>query len=163
MGVVVWRVIYLLTEWLAWHSYMPFKPSILHSHSTVLDLGHGVAEVIAITLAPKIGHSVATDQAYFFKLLRKNLEENIASGKETGQLTSKPKKNQLLALDWQSNAVSGLPILINADNRQGGGIQKVDFSLLVTVYTKKHSSMVSLRLASKFPKCSECGSCQTIS
>ena len=41
-------------------------------------------------------------------------------------LTSKPNKIQLLALDWQSNAILELPMLVDADNRLEGGIQNID-------------------------------------
>ncbi|KAL2012792.1 hypothetical protein VTN00DRAFT_317 [Thermoascus crustaceus] len=82
-GAVLWKITPLFAEWISSKTTTknsnpnPFwTSSILTPASTVVELGCGISGLVALALAPSVGHYIATDQEYVHKLLRKNLDEN---------------------------------------------------------------------------------------
>ncbi|OJD14331.1 hypothetical protein ACJ73_09091 [Blastomyces percursus] len=78
-GAVLWKVTPLIAEWLSSKQNILWTSSILNQDSTAVELGCGISGLIALTLAPSIGHYIATDQEYVHKLLKENLEENTTA------------------------------------------------------------------------------------
>ena len=125
-GAVVWKITPLFAQWIASDSNILFRSSVLDERSLVLELGTGISGILAITLAPRIGTYVATDQEYVFKLLKANIEDNSLEGKGSGSSVAKYQgkghvhknnacvgsKIEVLALDWESCMVSSLPTTI---------------------------------------------------
>ena len=114
-GAVLWKITPPFAEWLIHSSVM----STLDAESTVLELGCGISGLLALSLGPKIGHYIATDQEYVFKLLRANLGENAPSSQAKPQSKSNRKQNTaspmtkpdsitLMALDWETSIVADL-------------------------------------------------------
>ena len=128
-GAVVWKVTPLFAQWITSESNILFRSSVLGKSSIVLELGSGIAGIIAITLAGRIGRYIATDQEYVFKLLKTNVEDNcpksIRSGSSVGRRRGKVVGNsgsactsdriQVLALDWESSSVSNLPTMMGTN------------------------------------------------
>ena len=128
-GAVVWKVTPLFAQWITSESNIFFRSSILGKSSIVLELGSGVAGIIAITLACRIGRYIATDQEYVFKLLKANVEDNCPKtnrsdssvgsrrGKVMGNSGSACARDriQVLALDWESSSVSNLPTMMGTN------------------------------------------------
>ena len=138
-GAVAWTVTPLFADWLAQETNWLFgkgEGSILGPESTVVELGCGVSGVNALTLAPRVGRYVCTDQEYVFKTLKANLEEN-ARGVSSPPSTKKQSNNarkarkvapapataaattaattalddgviEILPLDWELDTVTGL-------------------------------------------------------
>ncbi|KAL2815385.1 hypothetical protein BJX63DRAFT_167395 [Aspergillus granulosus] len=76
-GAVLWKITPLFAEWLSNTSTNPlWTSSHLTSNSTVVELGCGISGLTALTLAPLVGHYLATDQEYVARLFRQNLESN---------------------------------------------------------------------------------------
>lgn len=82
----------------------------------MLELGTGVSGIVALTLAPRVAHYIATDQDYVLKLLRSNITTNIpvvfptsskkqAKGK-TAKKTTEQDRVQVSELDWETSDVS---------------------------------------------------------
>ncbi|QSS50467.1 methyltransferase domain-containing protein [Histoplasma capsulatum var. duboisii H88] len=78
-GAVLWKITPLIAEWLSSKQNILWTSSILNQDSTVVELGCGISGLIALTLAPSIGHYIATDQEYVHKLLKENLKENTTT------------------------------------------------------------------------------------
>ena len=115
-GAVVWKVTPLFAQWITLESNVFFRSSILGKSSIVLELGSGIAGIVAITLACRIGRYIATDQEYVFKLLKANLEDNCPkSNRSSSSVGRRQDKVVVLALDWESSSVSTLPTLINTN------------------------------------------------
>ena len=97
----------------------------------MLELGCGLAGIVALTMAPKVGRYIATDQEYVFKCLRQNLEQNAVSQKSTGKMKRRHRKGavdastvsginiELLALDWESSSLDALPWILGATAASG--------------------------------------------
>ena len=97
--------------------------------SKSLRLGSGIG-ALALTLACRIGRYIATDQEYVFRLLKANIEDyspkrqysssNVA--KHSGNVrvhdsgSCARSKIEVIALDWESSLVSGLPIMMRTDS-----------------------------------------------
>ena len=125
-GAVVWKVTLLFAQWITSESNILFSSSVLGKSSIVLELGSGIAGIIAIILARRIGRYIATDQEYVFKLLKANIEDNCpksnCSGSTVGRRQVKVVGNsgsacardkiQILALDWELSSVSNLPTMM---------------------------------------------------
>ncbi|GAD95973.1 hypothetical protein AOR_1_1810054 [Paecilomyces variotii No. 5] len=81
-GAVLWKITPLFAEWISnptnpfWSSSSSSDP-ILNPSSTAVELGCGISGLVALALAPSIGHYIATDQEYVRRLLRANFDENI--------------------------------------------------------------------------------------
>lgn len=112
-GAVLWKITPLFAEWLVNSSFM----SILNADSTVLELGCGISGLLVLLIGPKVGHYIATDQNYVFKLLQANLNENaLRSGAQQKRKTNRKQTTvcsnsnsgftTLMALDWETNVVS---------------------------------------------------------
>ncbi|KAK2741564.1 hypothetical protein FQN57_005547 [Myotisia sp. PD_48] len=74
---VLWQVTPLLAGWLCSENNPLFKSSLLSLDSIVVELGCGVSGLLAASVAPKIGHYIATDQEYVRRLFCENLEANV--------------------------------------------------------------------------------------
>lgn len=130
-GAVVWKITPLLAEWIAIDENILFQAGGINQDSIALELGCGISGIIPSVLAPKIGQYIATDQEYVFKLLKQNLDQNAATQKQrqnsgrhgkvssNAQYTSKNRNIEVLALDWESSSVSGLPTLVGSGSRDG--------------------------------------------
>lgn len=92
----------------------------------MLELGCGVAGVLAVTLAPRVGRYVATDQEYVFKCLRRNLAGNAVTRRVTGEGRKQKEKVgvdagvELLALDWETSSLQGVDELLGLGGRGQG-------------------------------------------
>ncbi|WEW59025.1 Ribosomal protein lysine methyltransferase [Emydomyces testavorans] len=75
-GAVLWKITPLFAQWLASDGNILWESSTLNQTSTVIELGCGVAGVLALTLGPSVGQYIATDQEYVRKLFQENLDEN---------------------------------------------------------------------------------------
>ena len=128
-GAVLWRVTHLFAEWLCSHENIFFASKVLQGTSTVIELGCGSSGLLALTLGPKIGTFVATDQEYVFRLLRHNLESNPcsttirpinASKPARGGAKAEPRSNlnnvHVLALDWEKSSVASLPYVLKGQD-----------------------------------------------
>ena len=80
-GAVLWKITPFFAEWISglrsnplWtHPDSPLQPP---AGKTVVELGCGIAGLVALSLGPWVQHYVATDQEYVHRLLRENLDEN---------------------------------------------------------------------------------------
>jgi len=134
---VLWTLTPLFAAWLAWEGNWLFKGGFLSKGSAVLELGCGIAGVVAMMLAPRVGRYVATDQGYVFKCLRRNLDANAVTRKVTGGGKYGKRKEkeeevvvdgdvELLALDWESSALEGMEGLLGFDGiGEGKGLDLV--------------------------------------
>ncbi|PGH16745.1 hypothetical protein AJ79_01618 [Helicocarpus griseus UAMH5409] len=75
-GAVLWKITPLIAEWLSSKQNTLWTSSILSQDSTIVELGCGISGLIALSLAPSVGHYIATDQDYVQKLLKENLDAN---------------------------------------------------------------------------------------
>ncbi|EYE95656.1 S-adenosylmethionine-dependent methyltransferase [Aspergillus ruber CBS 135680] len=124
-GAVLWKITPLFAEWISgltsnplWtHLDSPLQPAV---GKTVVELGCGIAGLVALSLGPLVQHYVATDQEYVHRLLRENLEENKSivykqksggskgkSGKKKGaskQAQSDESNISFTSLDWELDA-----------------------------------------------------------
>ena len=101
----------------------------------MLELGCGVSGIVALTLTPKVGRYVATDQGYVMKLLHQNLAENTtpstkpsakqarqSSGhagrrkSQAKQLAKTDRAIETMALDWELDSLAALPDLLNVSS-----------------------------------------------
>lgn len=122
---MLWKITPLFAEWISgltsnalWtHPDSPLQPA---AGKTVVELGCGIAGLVALSLGPAVRHYVATDQEYVHRLLRENLEENkgIAykqksggskgkGGKKKGaskQVQSSESNISFTSLDWELDA-----------------------------------------------------------
>ena len=123
-GAMVWMITPLFAEWISRNDCILYKYGILHPTSAVLELGCGISGLVAITMAPKIGKYIATDQDYVFKLLKSNIDDNTPKQRVQRKNTTKTRSCaipetgdmgsniQLLPLDWEISSISELPSLI---------------------------------------------------
>lgn len=125
--LVVWRTTPLIAEWLASPQNPLFKHHILDSSSIMLELGCGVSGILALTVAPRIGRYVCTDQEYVFKVLKANLENNhtdsrppnikslphIQKKRMQENVTTRSHNIDVLPLDWETHSVSSLAAFLN--------------------------------------------------
>ncbi|USP73486.1 hypothetical protein yc1106_00760 [Curvularia clavata] len=125
-GAAIWKVTPLFANWISSPTNFLITSSLLRPDSTVLELGAGVSGIVALSLGPRVGRYIATDQAYVLKLLRQNIAENL------GTVFSQPRKGKnskggskgggnadnamsvedritTMELDWETDSVSHLP------------------------------------------------------
>ena len=131
-GAVVWKVSPLFAAWIAAPGNLLFNQSVLSEDSIVLELGCGIAGIVALALSPKICTYIATDQDYLMKFLKQNIEENTVRPMAPGPRRN-GKKNRVwddrssstshdirvVALDWEVDSLSTLPDLV-------GGSRSID-------------------------------------
>ncbi|KAL1885869.1 Ribosomal protein lysine methyltransferase [Paecilomyces lecythidis] len=96
-GAVLWKITPLFAEWIS-NPTNPFwtwtssssstSDPILNPSSTAVELGCGISGLVALALAPSIGHYIATDQEYVRRLLRANFDENIHHARSTRSSTA---------------------------------------------------------------------------
>ena len=124
-GAVVWRISPIFAGWIAAPGNILFDQSVLSQDSIVLELGCGIAGIVALALAPRVGAYMATDQDYLMRFLKQNIDENIVrpkSPKPRGHGKKSragddhsPKYSgniRVVALDWELDSLSSLPALI---------------------------------------------------
>ncbi|KAJ9302298.1 hypothetical protein DTO271G3_1164 [Paecilomyces variotii] len=87
-GAVLWKITPLFAEWISNPTNPFWSSSILHPSSTAVELGCGISGLVALALAPSIGHYIATDQEYVRRLFRANLDENIHTGSSSSLSSS---------------------------------------------------------------------------
>ena len=122
---VVWKIAPLIANWVAADDNFLFKNSIIHSNSTVLELGCGISGLVGLALSPKIRRYLATDQDYVFKTLKLNLEENLPKLKSPktgqrrkGESAAEPSAKlsstniNIVHLDWETSLISS--VLLNS-------------------------------------------------
>ncbi|KAI5245366.1 hypothetical protein E4T42_06829 [Aureobasidium subglaciale] len=123
-GAVVWKVTPRFAEWLVCPGNILSKHGIVSAESSVLELGAGIAGIVPLTLAPLVQQYIATDQVYALKLLKENIDQNIATT-QTGK-SRKPSKKasltpasnlQVLSLDWETDDVDSF---LKSNNAAGG-------------------------------------------
>ncbi|PBP28864.1 putative Diaminohydroxyphosphoribosylamino-pyrimidine deaminase [Diplocarpon rosae] len=120
-GAVVWKITPLFSRWLSKSTNLLFKLGIFNSDSTVLELGCGISGITGLSLSPRIGSYVLTDQDYVMKLLNQNLAQNrsqTSSFKKSRKSSTKPKGSALpdlvqapgsitaKTLDWEIDEVT---------------------------------------------------------
>ncbi len=130
-GAVVWKITPLFAEWIAAEGNVLFRSGLIGRGSTVLELGCGVSGILALSMSEKVGSYVATDLDYVFKLLRKNLEENVIQTKKDKKgnrhrkggskafETVRDSNITVMALDWVTSSISLLPSLLGDDHING--------------------------------------------
>lgn len=124
-GAVLWRISLIFANWMASAQNALFSQEVLGSGSTVIELGCGIAGIVALALAGRISKYIATDQEYLLKTLKQNIDENLAVSELTkptkraatfnGHRERDPKseaKVEVMALDWESSSLSSLPSMI---------------------------------------------------
>ena len=122
-GAVVWKITPLFAEWMASNDNILFQTLVLDQHSTVLELGCGVAGIVAIASSPRIGKYVCTDQDYVFRWLKPNIENNALKSKESKKakhpvkpaISTMTSNIQILALDWELSSISNLITMVKTD------------------------------------------------
>jgi hypothetical protein len=77
-GAVAWRVSPRFCEWVLDENSL-FHDLLSSPHSIVVELGAGVAGIVASVIGPRVGRYIATDQSHLLKLLRTNIENNLVS------------------------------------------------------------------------------------
>jgi hypothetical protein len=135
-GAVLWKVTPLFAAWLSDPENFLFASGCLGANSTILELGCGISGIVAMTVSPRVGEYVCTDQEYVLKHIRRNLEANAtvarakkASSSKVKQTSRKSKADahttkssgisdhafpntKVLALDWERSTISSLPLLL---------------------------------------------------
>lgn len=106
-GAVVWKVTPRFAEWIASADNVLFRHDVLSSSSVILELGSGIAGIVPVMLAPKVGKYFATDQIYALKLLKENIAQNStvqSARKGAKRSESKQAHNlEVTALDWETD------------------------------------------------------------
>ncbi|KAI9892240.1 MAG: hypothetical protein M1814_001699 [Vezdaea aestivalis] len=143
-GAVVWKITPLLADWLCSPSNLLFTFGVLCSDSVVVELGTGISGIVALTLAPKVGLYLATDQSYVLRILKQNITENtgqfsqgIGKSRSKGRIHQRPDSNQesegifLQKFDWETDQASTL--LLHPQDSQVGKDKGVSGPDLVIV------------------------------
>ncbi len=131
-----------MAKWMNLPSNPLFTLEVLGPTSQVLELGCGVSGVLALTVAPRVGRYIASDQAYVMKTLRVNIQTNMvssinhpeakgrktrnhSSGKTPHQ-TSLENKVSTVTIDWEHDHISaGLLLPDDALNTNINGLDAV--------------------------------------
>ncbi|KAF2489365.1 hypothetical protein BU16DRAFT_531684 [Lophium mytilinum] len=144
-GAVVWSVTPLFAEWIASNNVLA-KYGFLSSEAIILELGCGVAGIVALSLAPQVKKYVATDQDYVLKLLKQNLAENFPEKAiphtKRKQSSKKAKSTRLkeddtisnietLLLDWELDSVATIPRFLGQQQASGDQDDPVGVDVLI--------------------------------
>lgn len=121
----MWRISPLVAAWIASPQNALFREEVLGPTSTVMELGCGISGIVALSLAGRVGKYIATDQEYLLKVLKQNIDENLAElqPSKSKKATAKRKvraekvsnfraKVEVMALDWELSSLSSLPSLL---------------------------------------------------
>ena len=113
-GAVVWKISPAFATWMTSDENPLFKHSILTHQSVILELGSGIAGLVALATAPRVKKYVVTDQEYVMKSLRRNIKANspIDTSKASKKSSVAHQDIMPLVLDWENSDVSDLPGLI---------------------------------------------------
>ena len=137
---VVWKITPLFADWMASSENILSQSGMLRQNSTILELGCGIAGIVAMTMAPRVGRYIATDQEYVFKCLGQNIEQNTLAPKpakgpkhrtfldkhSTSTSSASSCKIQILALDWEKDQLAELPnLLLQLDEEEPGRVDAV--------------------------------------
>ena len=132
----MWKITPVFAEWIASPGNVLFKESILGSSSVVLELGCGISGIVGLTLSPKIGLYVATDQDYVMKLLRQNIAENSHRSASTRAKHVKAAQSprapaattplRMAPLDWESHTVSPELLGLSSNDASSAGHSGID-------------------------------------
>ncbi|KAK3182325.1 Ribosomal protein lysine methyltransferase [Lecanicillium sp. MT-2017a] len=118
-GAVLWKITPLFANWLASPSNFLFSSSILSSTSAILELGCGISPLNALSLSPRVGSYILTDQTYVAKLINTNIAENsstvntIARKQHSSKSSQRNNNNNssssnitFTPLDWETDLPS---------------------------------------------------------
>ncbi|KAI1613394.1 hypothetical protein EDD36DRAFT_264115 [Exophiala viscosa] len=109
-GAVLWKITPLLAAWLASSPKLLSEVEILHSGTTIVELGCGVAGLLGLVLSRLVKSYVLTDQEYVMKHLRENISNNATAVShranrskkgDTRRTISPDSVPKTLALDWE--------------------------------------------------------------
>jgi hypothetical protein len=121
-NLVVWKITPLIASWIISSDNPLFKHHVLHSNSSVLELGCGISGIIGLVLGPLVQHYTLTDQEYVMKYLKQNLLNNMPNTSANGSRSRNPKARSPRApatanvssnitaqsLDWETDYVSSV-------------------------------------------------------
>ncbi|KAI1940941.1 Ribosomal protein lysine methyltransferase [Ophidiomyces ophidiicola] len=79
-GAVLWKITPIFAQWLCQQTNILWEACVLRQDSSAIELGCGVAGVLALSLGPSIRLYTATDQEYVRKLFQENKEQNYQPG-----------------------------------------------------------------------------------
>ncbi|KAI0132389.1 hypothetical protein BJ170DRAFT_246834 [Xylariales sp. AK1849] len=114
-GAVLWKITPMFAEWIASPRNLLRTAGILHSLSSVVELGCGISGLTGLVLAPSIARYVLTDQSYVSRFVESNLAENMSNMTSSGAgsrrkgktRTAKPRTNlSFTSLDWELDKVT---------------------------------------------------------
>ncbi|ANZ73816.1 BA75_00502T0 [Komagataella pastoris] len=116
-GFYLWKVSPLFAEWMLYHKH-PLS-DMFNGCGVVVELGSGVAGILASTLSTRCEVFLATDQRHLLKLLAKNIGSN-----------RQPKSNiKIVEFDWENIELGVSNLEATLEKRQ------VDFVLAFdTIY-----------------------------
>ncbi|KAF2275634.1 uncharacterized protein EI97DRAFT_419981 [Westerdykella ornata] len=148
-GAVVWKVTPLFADWIASSNFLS-AAGYLSTETVALELGAGVAGIVALTLAPSISRYIATDQHYVLRILKQNISDNLPNNATTSakRASSRTKRSQPLnqpnlpcietfEWDWEWDA-SSLPPLLH----QGRDTANVGVDLVITCDTVYNDALI---------------------
>ena len=95
------------------------EAEILHSGSTVVELGCGITGLLGIILAATVSHYLLTDQSYVMKALRDNVQRNATTKSQHKKRQAAVASSNLrtMALDWEIDSPATiLQEIPNADH-----------------------------------------------
>jgi hypothetical protein len=110
--LVVWKITPLVATWITSSDNPLFKYHVLHSTSSMLELGCGISGIIGLALGPLVQHYTLTDQEYVMKLLSQNMVDNMPSTSASASRgrKSKPRPQKGSAAGKLSSNVTALPL-----------------------------------------------------
>ncbi|KXL50525.1 MAG: hypothetical protein FE78DRAFT_231786 [Acidomyces sp. 'richmondensis'] len=106
-GAVLWRTTVAVAEWMARPENILFTSGVMGPDRSMLELGSGVAGLLAQVLAPRLRTFIATDQPHVLKMLRANIQsgksvvdhnKSKASSRRSGE-----QDVRILSLDWEED------------------------------------------------------------
>lgn len=111
---MLWKITPRFAEWIAAPKNPFFSASILSSAATVVELGCGISGLVALALAPRVGHYIATDQEYVRKIFKQNIDENAQSQNQLKKRGGKSKTEKNSSND--NNKITFTPLDWEVDN-----------------------------------------------
>jgi hypothetical protein len=129
--LVVWKITPLVAAWIISSDNPLFRHHVLHSNSSVLELGCGISGIIGLSLGPIVQQYILTDQDYIMKYLNQNLVNNMPTTSGSANRSRKSKarspKGQdpapvssnitTQSLDWETDDVSSVVIKLEEGSR----------------------------------------------
>lgn len=92
-GAVAWRVSPRFCEWLLAEGSL-FHNVFSSTDTVVVELGAGVAGILASVVGPRVGKYVVTDQMHLLKLLRINIDNNLVPAGASGSTPKGRRKGR---------------------------------------------------------------------